>query len=204
MAAKRQKTIIADSADKRAAMASPIRLEILGLFTEGRALAIADMAERMGRTAGSLYHHVAILEKAGLLRRTGTRPKGKRHEALFAPAGDLFEVAAPADEEEAVAHAVKAMAAAFRMTERDLEAALRDPTSRKRGRARNLFAGRMHLRASPKLLAEINEHLRAIEELVRTEGCCGEADSRDAQHVSLTIALLPIKGRGRRTPRKGG
>ncbi len=190
----------ADRPSQRAALASPLRLEILGLFTHDDALAIAEMAKLIGRPAGSLYHHVGILEKAGILRRVGTRLKGKRHEALFGPTASRFEVAAPADEDEAIEHAVKAMAAALRMTERDLEAALRDETTRKEGSDRNLFAARMHVRASPELLARINRHLDAILDLLHAEAANRDEPSAADQHLSLTVALLPIKGRGGGSP----
>ncbi|MCP4572821.1 MAG: helix-turn-helix domain-containing protein [bacterium] len=204
MNTKRCKTKKIDRPEQRAALASPLRLEILGLFTHGDALAIADMAALMGRKAGSLYHHVGILEKADLLERVGTRPKGKRHEALFGLTAGRFEVDAPADQDEAIDHAVKAMASAFRMTERDLEAALRDRAARQEGRDRNMYAARLHMRASPKLLAAINEHLSAIEDLLQADAA-GEAEpSTDAEHLSLTIALLPIKGRSRKEPHQGG
>ena len=52
------------------------------------------MARLMGRTAGSLYYHVGFLEKARLLKRAGTRPKGKRFEALFYPAASRFDLEA--------------------------------------------------------------------------------------------------------------
>ncbi len=188
-------TVKASDADKRAALASPLRLEILGLFTNPNPLAIADMAQLMGRTAGSLYHHVGILEKAGLLRRTGTRPKGKRHEALFLPTSTRIALAAPTGDTPASALAVKTMAAAFRMAERDLEAALQTGNRQTQGPQRNLFATRIHLRTSPKLLARINKHLQAIEDLLTAEAGKIPKASTDEQHLSLTIALLPLKGR---------
>ena len=204
MKTKNRTTIEAASTTQRAALASPLRLEILGLFTTPEPLAIADMAGLMGRTAGSLYHHVGILEQAGLLRRTGTRPKGKRHEALFMPTASRIEVAAPSGDGKATDLAVKTLAAAFRMAERDLDAALRTGDSLTEGPARNLFATRIHLRASPKLLARINKHLQAIEDLLAAEAAKVHQPSPDEQHLSLTIALLPLKGRNKIQPRKGG
>jgi hypothetical protein len=200
----RQKTMTADRPDQRAALASSLRLEILGLFTQDDPLSIGDMARLMGRPAGSLYHHVGIMEKAGLLVRAGTRPKGKRHEALFHPAAGRFEIAAPAGQDEAIDQAVKAAASAFRMAERDLEAALRDQTGREEGPDRNLFAGRLHLRADPELLGRINEHIQAIMDLLQAQAASGAEPTEDDQHLSLTIALLPLKGRSRGDTHKGG
>lgn len=188
-------TIKATRADQQDALASPLRLEILGLFTNPEPLAIADMAVLMGRTAGSLYHHVGLLEKAGLLHRTGTRPKGKRYEALFLPAASRFAFDTENGGEDVVTMAVKTMAMAFRMTERDLEAALGEDKSVREGQGRNLLATRMHLRASPKLLAKVNKHLKAIEDLLIAEAAKDPKPSPEDQHLSLTIALLPLKGR---------
>ena len=57
-----------DDRTARAAVSSPLRLEILGLFVSAEPLAISDMAVLMNRSAGSLYHHVGILEEAGILQ----------------------------------------------------------------------------------------------------------------------------------------
>ena len=121
----KETTLTASGREQKSALASPLRLEIIGLFTNPEALAISDMAQLMGRSAGSLYHHVGILEKAGLLKRSGTRPKGKRYEALFRPAASRVELDATSSGEESVQLAVKTLASAFRMAERDLESALR-------------------------------------------------------------------------------
>jgi DNA-binding transcriptional ArsR family regulator len=193
----------ANRPDQWSALASPLRLEILGLFTSREPLAIADMAAIMGRSAGSLYHHVGILEKAGLLRRTGTRPKGKRHEALFLPAAGRIEFDARSGGEAAVKLAVKTMTASFRMAERDLEAALEHPETATEGPGRNLMATRMHLRASPGFLAKINKHLSAIEKLLADEAARNPRPSVEDQHLSLTLALLPLKGRGGSDSAKG-
>jgi predicted transcriptional regulator len=196
MKKKTRKTMRASGADQRNALASPLRLEILGLFTNPEPLAISDMALFMGRSAGSLYHHVGILEKAGLLLRSGTRPKGKRYEALFQPAATRIEMEASSEAGDEVDLVVKTLAAAFRMVERDLAAAINDGNFKQEGPGRNLFATRMHMRASPRLLGKLNKHLNAIEELLTAAATNETKPSPDDQHLSLTLALLPLRGRG--------
>ena len=188
-------TMTVSGTDQRTALASPLRLEIIGLFTSPEPLAISDMAPLMGRTAGSLYHHVGILEKAGLLVRAGTRPKGKRHEALFLPAASRIQMETRPEGGDGDPLVVKTMAAAFRMAERDLAAALREGNFRKEGPDRNLLATRMHMRASPRLLEKLNKHLKAIEDFLLAEAAKEHKPSPDDQHVSLTLAFLPLKGR---------
>jgi predicted transcriptional regulator len=192
---KHTSTMKASSPEQQKALASPLRLEIIGLFTGPDALAITDMAARMGRPAGSLYHHVGILEDAGLLQRAGTRPKGKRYEALFKPAACRIEMEAKPGEKDAAGHARRAMAAAFRMAERDLEAALHRDDLKREGPGRNILATRAHMRVPPRLLARLNKHLQAIEELLVSEAGKDPDPTPEDQHLSLTLALLPLRGR---------
>lgn len=192
---KTSTTMTASGKDQQSALASPLRLEILGLFTTPDSLAISDMAKLMGRPAGSLYHHVGILEKVGFLKRTGSRPKGKRHEALFRPTASRMELDAENMGEDSVQLAVKTIGSAFRMAERDLEAALTSGNFNKEGPDRNLFAGRLHMRVSPKVLAKLNKHLQGIEDLLTAELSKEPKPRPDDQHLSLTMALLPLKGR---------
>jgi len=196
MDTKNLKHHTASTPEQRSALASPIRLEIIGLFTGTGPLSISDMAQKMGRPAGSLYHHVGLLEKAGILNKKGTRPKGKRFETLYEPVAERFAIEAGQGDDEANAHAVQAIKAAFRMTVRELEAALEKETSVKEGPGRNLFAGRMHLRASPRMLAKLNEHFDALTELLQAEADLQDEPGPDDQHLSLTLALLPQRGRG--------
>ena len=188
-----------ETKDQRAAVASPLRIEILGLFVSAEPLAISDMAALMNRSPGSLYHHVRILEKAGFLQQTGTRPKGKRHEALYLPTASRFEYDTSSGE-DAITSAVKLMATGFRMAERDLEAALRSDNPAMGGPDRNFYAFRLHVRASPELLKKINEHMNAVLDLISPSEKTSSEFGPDDQHVSLTLALLPIKGRDVREP----
>ena len=185
---------------QRAAVASPLRIEILGLFISTEPLAISDMAALMNRSAGSLYHHVGILKDAGFLKQTGTRPKGKRHEALYLPTASRFEYDTSSGEEDVIASAVKVMATGFRMAERDLEAALRSDNHLMGGPDPDFYAFRLHLRASPELLAKINGHMNAVLDLLTPNEKTSSQFGPDDQHVSLTLALLPIKGRDVREP----
>ena len=193
---KTLKSVTDENRAKRSAMTSPVRLEIVGLFAGAGPLSISDMAQRMGRSAGSLYHHVGLLEEAGILRKSGTRPKGKRFETLYEPAAEKFTMEAGEGDAEADAQAVQTIKAALRMTLRDFEAGLANPDSVQEGPDRNLLVTRLHMCASPRLLARLNEHLDALNEILREEAERQPEPGPDSQHLSLTLALLPLKGRG--------
>lgn len=181
-------TFVADREDQRRALTSPIRLEILGHFRSGPT-SVAELAERMGRPASALYYHVGILENAGILVRAGERPAGKRQETLYRPVAPRIEMAADPESPDSIEAAARAAGTAFRMAERDLEAALREGCARQEGEDRNFIASRMHCRLAPKDLAEINAHLEAIFEIAARE--TPDAD----EYCSFTFALMPLRGR---------
>lgn len=183
------------TAARGAALSSPLRLEIVGLFGGEKELSVSDMAERLGRAATSLYHHLGVLEKAEILEVAGTRPKGKRFEAVYRMSVPLLELAVDRSDEASRKDVSKTMAAAFRMAERDFAAALdRDDLSTDGGQ-RNVFVVRTHMRASPEFLQQLNERIEAIRELLTSYGTCAPDPGPDDQFVSLTLALLPLRGR---------
>jgi DNA-binding transcriptional ArsR family regulator len=193
---KHLKSATAETRAQRKALTSPIRLEILGLFMGTGPLSISDMARKMGRKAGSLYHHVGLLEKAGILRQAGTRPKGKRFETLFEPVAEKFSMAAGQGDADADAQAVQAIKSAFRMTLRDFAAALASPDTVQEGPERNMLVTRIHMCASPGLLARLNDHFDALNDILQAEAALQGDTKPDGQYISLTLALLPLMGRG--------
>lgn len=187
-------TYIIRREEQRKALSSPIRMEILGQFTAHEEMSIAEVAERMGRPPSSLYYHFRLLEQVGLLIPAGTRPAGKRQEALYRPvARRLAMPASPSG--VGVESAMKTMSAAFRMAERDMEAALTSGSARTDGADRNFFGTRLHARLNRAALAEVNKHLRAVERILQREGKKRRVPEDADQYCSLTMALLPLKGR---------
>ncbi len=193
-ASRKTKILTIRRDDQRRAIASSQRLELIGLFTEREPLSVADMAERMGRPATAIHYHVGVLHKAGLLRRTGERRSGSRSEALYVPAADLFQMEQKRDDPAATRSALKTMASAFRMAERDMKAALTDPKTKTSGPYRNAIGARVHCRLSKKDLAKLNGHLRAIEKMLFSANKSRESSPSDT-FVSLTLALMPLRNR---------
>ncbi len=84
----RTKALILRTEEQRRAVGSPLRLELIGLFTERKPLSVAQIAQGMGRPATAIHYHVRVLEKAGLLRRAGRKRGARRPEALYIPTAD--------------------------------------------------------------------------------------------------------------------
>jgi len=189
------KALILRTEEQRRAVGSPLRLEVIGLFTERKPLSVAQIAELMGRPATAIHYHVRVLEKAGLLRRAGRKRGARRPEALYIPTAEIFKMEHRRDApEETAAAALKTLSMAFRMAERDMQAALTNPKSKSSGPYRNIFGGRMHCRLSKQDLAELNRHLRDIEKLLLRANKSREPSPSDT-FVSVTLALMPLRNR---------
>ena len=193
--ANRPKTLTLRSDEQRRALASPLRLELIGLFVDPEPLSVARIAERMGRPATAIHYHVRLLEKAGLLRSAGEQRSGRRNERLYRPVAEVFAMDPPRETTSGDAEAaIKALSIAFRMAVGDMKAALGDTSTRSSGPRRNFFGGRFHCRLSKADLAQLNRHLRAIEKMLSRAPKTQELSPSDT-FVSLTLALMPLRNR---------
>lgn len=182
--------------EQRDVLASPLRLEIFGHFSPSEPMSVREVAACMGRSPSSLYYHVHRLVDVGLLRWAGERPRGTRTEALYEAVGSArrLEPDGSTDTRDAI---LRTMSAAFRMAERDLDAALSGtPAAPSSADEDPLFATRLHFRASPELLEAVRAHLSAALELVeQATGRPPPSEADGSRLCSLTLALLPLRGR---------
>src|ERR687885_2239721 len=68
--------------DQVRALAHPLRLRLLELFVR-QPMTTKQAAEALGEPPTKLYHHVAALERAGLVRLRETRPNRGTTEKYF-------------------------------------------------------------------------------------------------------------------------
>lgn len=66
-----------------AMLMAPIRVEIAEMLRCMGPSSIAELAQNLARPADTLYRHMELLEKAGLVHRSTVRRDGKRSEAIF-------------------------------------------------------------------------------------------------------------------------
>jgi hypothetical protein len=184
----RAKTYVVRRADQRAALTSPLRLEILEHFHVAGPAAVDEIAARMGRAPDSLYYHVRMLVKVGLLRASGSRKSGKRGKALYAAVAPQIELPCRSVSSDATDSTMKSMTSAFRMAEREMRTALESGDFEEHGRYRDFFAGRVRSDLSRSALAEVNRHLKAIENIFWREFKTAPANGTSC---SLTLTLLP-------------
>lgn len=75
------------------ALGSAVRLDLIEQLKLAPGSSVRELATRLDRKPSSLYHHLAILEAAGLIRRAGERRIGKRDEVLYELAAERLRVA---------------------------------------------------------------------------------------------------------------
>jgi len=160
------------------ALAHPLRLRLLELFIE-RPRTTKQAAEALGESPTKLYHHVAALEQAGLVRLRETRQNRGTTEKYFEAVARRYE-AAP----EIAGQLTGSDRAAIGMV-------LFDQAREELVRAL-AAAGDGLLRLSPRGAKQLKKELAAVLTRVKaSEAEASPSSRRKRKHYSLTIALLP-------------
>jgi DNA-binding MarR family transcriptional regulator len=96
-----------ETADQFAAMASPVRDQIMNVVAnlttwnkDGTAegVSIRQIGEQLGRKPASLYRHIEALVDAGLINETGSQASGGRDATTYAAPGAHIVLIAPTEE----------------------------------------------------------------------------------------------------------
>jgi DNA-binding transcriptional ArsR family regulator len=186
--------------DQMKVLADPLRIRILELLCEERTT--KQVAEILRQPPTRLYHHVAALERVGLIRLARTRQRRGALEKYylavartFSADSRLFSSAPPAQVKEAA----QGVAAQFlESTAADLRALL-DRGEIDRGQpaeapAQEGILSYLEVRGSPKELKAIGAKLK---KLIRSVGSKSKSAASGPAY-RLTIAFFPLAG-GRRS-----
>jgi len=178
-----------------AALASPVRQEIVDAVAAAGACTMARMGELLGRKADTLYYHVAALVKVGLLVEVGRERTGKRFGAVYDVPGRPLRIDYQAVGSAAVSRVVSS---AIRLGGRDFSRAIASDEAVTSGESRNLWGGRAKGWVTEEDLPELNRLIERLTELVQ------RGKPRDgAWAQSFTYVLTPVvKKRSGRTKSK--
>lgn len=99
-------TLELDTPERLRAVADPIRALIIDLVLEG-ALSVTELAERVGRSKGTVAHHVDLLVEVGLLQVVRTRKVRAMEERFYGRTARTFNF--PTDPEDQLPFAADAM-----------------------------------------------------------------------------------------------
>jgi len=187
MPRRRTKLFKVERPEQIAALASPVRQEIVNATIAIGPCSVAELAELLGRAQDSLYYHVRKLVRLGLLVERGERGAGVRREALFDAPSRYMGIAYDPRDKESSARVVASVSAMLRLTQRDLKRALESGHTLGRGKRRRLSAGRLKGWLTASELEEVNRHLDRVREIfVESE------PSRGARLQAVTFASTPV------------
>jgi DNA-binding transcriptional ArsR family regulator len=183
---KASQSYIIQSKKQMAALKAPTRQEILDVLAPMGDASIAEIAVALGRPADSLYYHMRILQKSGLVLAAGERTTGTHREALFrTPAPDMRLAYEPGPKGNArnVTPIVDAM---LRLTARDVVEGFQDERVVVAGDNRELWATRTTGWLTAQELTKVNRYIAKLRS-VTTQSPAG-----NGQLFGLTMVLTPL------------
>lgn len=178
------------------ALAHPLRLRIMESFAESPRTT-KQVAELLGQPPTRLYHHVAALERAGLLRLKETRKNRGTTEKWYEAVSRTFGAETP--------RAVRRKTPAQRAARRGIAMAALEQSRQEviaamhhRGGEPPLF-GRLVVVASPHRIGALR---RRLYEMLKDFKCDVEGDSdvvgEDAARWAVTLTFAPVSPRASR------
>ena len=188
MHSRQNNFIIRDKRQMRA-LAASTRQEIVDVLPRLGTVSVAELAAALGRPADSLYYHLRVLTRVGLVLSAGTRTVHGRLERLFcAVARDLslsYKVGSDGNGNEVN----PIVASMLRLGIRDFRRSFRAGKVSVSGPERELWALRKTGWLSRKQIAEVNQYISKLMEIAGSSGT-GE------KLYALTVLLTPLKRKG--------
>lgn len=186
-------TYVVREARQIEALRSPARQELVDGAQALGPCPISTLAATLGRAPDSLYHHVRLLERVGLLVRRGTRRSGAREAALYDVPGRLVIDHEPGTPRER-ARLAGLVGAALRLAQRDLARAFADGRATyRRGPRRNAWGARTKGWLTPDELGEVRAHLEALSGLFAR----GRRPGAELHALAFVLAPLAPSARAR-------
>jgi DNA-binding transcriptional ArsR family regulator len=169
------------------ALAHPLRLRLLELFIE-QPRTTKQAAQALGESPTKLYHHVAALEQAGLVRLRETRQNRGTTEKYFEAVARRYEAAPEIAGQLTGSDRAAIGMVLFDQAREELVRALAAAGDE----LPEMMAIRGLLRLSPRGAKLLKKELAAVLARVKaSEAEAPESSRRARKHYSLTIALLP-------------
>ncbi|MCA8902600.1 MAG: helix-turn-helix transcriptional regulator [Hyphomonas sp.] len=172
--------------DQLDVLTSPVRSDIIDHLVGQGPMSIKQLAASLGRQPSSIYYHIELLHKVGLIVEAGTQVSNRRTEVLYQTSAPRMRLMRAISNPKNHAVVAKMVSVLGRQAHRDFEQGLSHPAAESEGPQRNLGFFRLINRPGPDSLAEINRHLDRIAEILWEE--------RDMSQplVALSWTLTPL------------
>jgi len=179
--------------DQLAALASPVRQEIVDVLTGMPGAPVAKIAAALGRPADALYYHLRELVRVGLVVPSGQARKRRRPETLYRTVAPELAVAYDPASPVNVLRVSRAIASMLRLGARDFHSALSSGDVAVTGPRRELWAGRVTGWLDGAGVARVNHLLKGISRILY-----GSRAGPRKRLFAVTHVLVPLDRRPRR------
>lgn len=173
------------------ALVLPIRLEIIDRLAALGPTRARDLARALGRRQTALYHHLAKLEEAGLIRRTERLRNGGRPAQHYETVAPRMRLSRAAADPKLKDYIVRAAHFSARQSARDYEQGFAVEGRRLEGPGRDHWWARVYVPATSERMARINALLDQIFEVAMAP----EPQPSDAPLISLAWFMSPLPAR---------
>ena len=176
------------------ALASIPRLDIVDALEGEGPCTVRELADLLDTTADTLYYHVKLLLKVGLLVKS-TTDDGRLQVDVAGRPGRLIYDPGSRQNRQAV---TKVIYSVMRNGARKFARAFKPETAVVTGVHRNLWAGHARARLTSAQLKEINHHLRQIISIMHDARGAQLPEAPHAQEFSFVMS--PVVAKRRRKP----
>lgn len=174
--------------DAHKVLASPVRREIWSYLTGQGPHTVAEVAKGMGRSQTSLYAHIELMQRTGVIEQIGSKRSGKRHAAIYQAGVSESDIAYDGKNAQSVKASARFAAAVLRRANREVADHLASGQANAKGKNRDTFVMGARARLTKQQLAEVNNHIDAIEKIVSVGDKTGKGDL-----VAVNIATCPLE-----------
>jgi len=170
------------------ALAASTRQELLDVLPRMGTVSVAQLASALGRPADSLYYHLRILKRVGLVLSDGYRTSNGRREALFravAPEMSLcYELGKKGNGSEVNA----IIASMLRLGIRDFSNGFKAGQASVSGPRRELWALRKVGSLGQAQIAKVNRYIENLMQVLANT-------NPEGRLYALTVVLTPLHRR---------
>lgn len=187
MRERAKQTLWIDDPRQLRCLASPVRMDIVDHLAGRGPMPIKDLAREIGRAPSSIYHHVRLLLRVGLVVEAGVQVLNRKSERLYATPAPRMRLKRALGDKRHKRVMREIVGALARESERDVARGLDHPRARTDGSARNLGFFRFVNRIDRRSLERVNALLDEIAELV------WQAPAPNGEVVTFTWTLAPVE-----------
>ena len=174
-------------ADQLSALGSPVRWAVTECLSVHGPSSVRELAARLGRLAESLYYHVRLLVKVGLVVVDHERKAARRSEAVYRLVAPRLMVDPKRRSAEFLSALAGTCATLLRQTEREHRAAVGRGGLALAGSGRNIMVRRGTVRLNRAGLAALNRALDGVLGVLEKH-----RDTRAGDPYAVTLVLTPL------------